>query len=373
MEHDSDTTAINSRSMRVRPESTRLDSGSRCYVSGTHPETMMLTEITLAGYGPIKEEITLRPTPLHALIGPNDSGKTSILEGINDAFKALREGKLQNAVRLRRLPNQSLDFRLRLSSELYFVEFNPDSDGRPRIGFSHPNMAERAVSSENVFGEFGRAEVFRPLINSLKKPSQLLPEDRHDSFLKSGGEGLPGLFDFIRDLNDDSMKIISNEISSVFPNIARIGLNPVSNTEKEIVAYLQDGSRVPASLLSDGVVLFMGFAVIKHLSNIKTILLEEPENGLHPARIRDVMKVLRATSEAGIQIILTTHSPLVLNEMKPEEVTVVTRDREKGTQVWPLAETPFFKARAEDMTLGEIWLGYCDGDQETDLVRGVEP
>jgi predicted ATP-dependent endonuclease of OLD family len=81
------------------------------------------------------------------------------------------------------------------------------------------------------------------------------------------------------------------------------------------------------------------------------------------------MAVLRAMSEGGTQVILTTHSPLVINEMQPNEVTIVTRTPEEGTRFTPLAETPDFEERSRVYAPGELWLSYADGVLEGELVR----
>lgn len=106
-------------------------------------------------------------------------------------------------------------------------------------------------------------------------------------------------------------------------------------------------------------------------SDLKLLLLEEPENGLHPCRIREVMHQLRKISERT-QIVLATHSPLVINELQPEEVTIVTRTPERGTICTPMTQTKNFRERAKVYALGELWLSYADGELEEELV-GEDP
>lgn len=81
------------------------------------------------------------------------------------------------------------------------------------------------------------------------------------------------------------------------------------------------------------------------------------------------MDVLRKLTEGdGPQVILTTHSPLVVNELGPGEVSVVRRPSlEGGTVVTPIAETANFAKRSEVYSLGELWLSYADGEVEKSL------
>ena len=106
-----------------------------------------------------------------------------------------------------------------------------------------------------------------------------------------------------------------------------------------------------------------------HLEPTALLLIEEPENGLHPARIAEVMRVLRAISERT-QVILATHSPLVINELLPDEVTIVTRDKDRGTKATRMKDTPGFEDRAKVYALGELWLSYANGEDEAPLLEG---
>lgn len=69
---------------------------------------------------------------------------------------------------------------------------------------------------------------------------------------------------------------------------------------------------------------------------------------------------------------MATHSPLVVNELRPEEVSVVTRDPEQGTKVTRIDATPNFAARSSVYALGELWLSYCDGDFEAPLLGSTD-
>ena len=133
---------------------------------------------------------------------------------------------------------------------------------------------------------------------------------------------------------------------------------------------LTDRTRVRAAHISTGLLYYLAFAALPEaFGAVSTILLEEPENGLHPARIKQVMAVLRAfTENHQAQVVLTTHSPLVVNELRANEVSVVTRPSlEEGTQVRPIEESANFAKRSEVYSLGELWLSYADGELETAL------
>jgi hypothetical protein len=52
---------------------------------------------------------------------------------------------------------------------------------------------------------------------------------------------------------------------------------------------------------------------------------------------------------------------------------VVTRHPEQGTRVTRLRDTPKFEERSEIFSLGELWLAYANGDDESPLLTGSGP
>ena len=153
----------------------------------------------------------------------------------------------------------------------------------------------------------------------------------------------------------------------LFPTVKALRLENTTNATKMLGLTLHDGTIVGPAHMSEGMLYWLAFAIIEHLSPIELLLIEEPENGLHPSRIREVMRILRKISEKT-QVVLATHSPLVINELQPEEVTIVTRTPERGTICTPIAKTKDFAERAGIYALGELWLSFADGNLEEDLV-----
>lgn len=79
-----------------------------------------------------------------------------------------------------------------------------------------------------------------------------------------------------------------------------------------------------------------------------------------------------STGEVGPrprQVILTTHSPLLLNYTRPDEVRIVRRDPEEGTKVTPLTAVPDISKLLEEFGVGELW--YLLGEDA--LVAGKKP
>jgi predicted ATPase len=205
----------------------------------------------------------------------------------------------------------------------------------------------------------------------LRKESQLIPQGKRVSFFDERGIGLPGIYQAILGRGDDAFTNIRDAVRKLFPTVKLLRVTPRTENTLSLETELQYGTTVPPQFMSDGLLYYLAFAAIPFVTSVRVLVVEEPENGLHPARIRDVVGMLRKFAEdSGTQVLMATHSPLVINELQPEEVTVVTRDPQKGTQVTPIANTPNFERRAKTAALGELWLSYADGAQETPLLVG---
>ena len=177
------------------------------------------------------------------------------------------------------------------------------------------------------------------------------------ALLDDRGIGLAAIYDALINRNLDGFLSIRDEAKRLFPSLQGIGFRNVSDRAKQLQFDLDGGHRVPAHLMSEGLLCYLAFAALPHLAPTRLLLVEEPENGLHPARIVDVLRVLREVSKQT-QVILTTHSPIVVNELEPEEVRVVTRNAEEGTRATLMKDTPNFQSRSEVYDLGELWFRF---------------
>ena len=75
------------------------------------------------------------------------------------------------------------------------------------------------------------------------------------------------------------------------------------------------------------------------------VVIEEPENSIHPWGLRNLVEAFRIASEKK-QIMLTTHSPILIDHLSPEEVWVVQK---------PGTETKIDPLLSLDSSLKESW------------------
>jgi predicted ATPase len=207
--------------------------------------------------------------------------------------------------------------------------------------------------------------------DAMRQPTSLIQQGSALEY-SARGLGLAAVYDAFLSRRLQVFLEISRRFTELFPTARSIQLTNPSQTTKALGIELVDGRSVSGDRLSEGMLYWLAFAALPYLQPTPLILIEEPENGLHPSRIGDVMRVLREVSKTS-QIILATHHPLVINELQPDEVTIITRTPERGTIATPLSRTKNFEQRSKVYALGELWLNYADGEFESDLVAESKP
>ncbi len=136
------------------------------------------------------------------------------------------------------------------------------------------------------------------------------------------------------------------------------------------------GQTIRAQQASDGAILFLAFLALTYLPEPPGILLiEEPENGVYPTRLGQIIKLLKdmVTRTDGVrfpQIILTTHSPYVLSFFEPEEATFLSRPADSPdapVRARPLRDAPNIRKRlGSEFYLGELWYNLSEEELFSD-------
>lgn len=200
--------------------------------------------------------------------------------------------------------------------------------------------------------------------------------------LSSQGDNLAAVLDgLLSGPNRGAVNDMEEALRDAIPTLTGFSTPPAADKttgEKTIDFVLAGNDRrpvtIPCDLVSDGAMLLTAFLALAYSDTPEVLLIEEPENGLHPGRLKDVIDLLRrmTTGEIGNkprQIILTTHSPLLLNYARPEEVRIVQRTAEQGTKVTPMKKVHNIDELLKEFGIGELW--YLLG--EKGLVEGKQP
>jgi predicted ATPase len=209
------------------------------------------------------------------------------------------------------------------------------------------------------------------------------PDSKRRFRMESNGFGLALCLDEILSFDRDRFVQLENQFQQLFPHIGSIKLMqeeayqaPVDNPKKVTLLRKADGKGlyfqmkesgqlIPASQASDGTLLVLAYLAILHLPEPpRLLLIEEPENGIHPKRLQDILKILRdlVHEQSHTQVVLATHSPYVLDLFKPEEVTLCTKLETGEIKTTRLSDSPAVMQQLDVFTLGEVWTS--EGDRK---------
>ncbi len=112
---------------------------------------------------------------------------------------------------------------------------------------------------------------------------------------------------------------------------------------------------IPATRLSDGTLRFLCLLVVLcHPSPPPLICIEEPELGLHPDILPHVAQLLIDASKRT-QLIVTTHSDIIVDELTEMPEAVIVCEKENGSTRMQRLNAQSLKKWLEKYTLGELW------------------
>ncbi len=187
------------------------------------------------------------------------------------------------------------------------------------------------------------------------------------SRLDASGENLAAVLDVMQNSSDRSaFEAIQSALHSAIPTLRGIVLPPATSPSgAKALEYIlarngQAPVTIPGSLASGGALLLTAYLTVAYSQTPGILLIEEPENGLHPSRLEMVLGLLRKMSRGEVgnrkrQVVVTTHNPLLLNYANPEEVRVFVRHPNEGTRVIPMTNAPDIDRLLKEFALGELW------------------
>ncbi len=342
-----------------------------------------IKRLALKNYKSIAEcDVELRP--LTVVVGRNGSGKSNLVDSLHFVADALRDS-LEFAIRKRggikavihrrggthlrvaitfRLENGAVgDFTLELDRGLVFseklslatktnhtvaryhhagqrlkVEVAGEELAAPPVTF-HDRLALVALSGHPVFREAFEALASMRFYRLDPDAMRDVQDPDEGSVLRGDGSNLPSVWGRLEKINPAVRDRLTRYLEAMVPElkkIRRIRLGP-----KETLRFYQaTGGRessFQASSMSDGTLRALGALVASRQGNgsrnATIVAIEEPETALHPGAVAAIMDALHESSE-GTQIIITSHSPDVLDHVDMDsDALLVTESRDGATVV----------------------------------------
>lgn len=331
-------------------------------------------------------DVTLDLAGLTALVGPNGSGKSTLLYGLSYASQITR-GRLQalfsgprHARRLRSGGAQGA-MQIGISTDHVKVDLSatPEEEDTRfelslHVGAKTPEQWSSPGSPPSPplrdrpeLLSFWPSVLLRLRSDALARPSEIVEGEPR---LQFDGTGLPTLLSHLANADPARLRAIVEAVREIVPVVEetrqivrRWDLPRSDDHDREAPSFrnhlevkIKGSGWVPADLLSEGTLLLLGVLTVVHQSTPpKILLMDDVDRGLHPKAQRVLMRRLRELVErGGPQLVLTTHSPYILDELSPESVRVV-RFNEAGTRVRALIDHPEWQEWRTSMTSGEFW------------------
>ena len=183
-----------------------------------------------------------------------------------------------------------------------------------------------AVRSADVSGDIVRSMVRRQLVAAQRDPI-------YEQALEQLRQRQHTVLDALSTVLSAKMKELLPEVKSVTLDME----DRQSSVLGDVRIIVDDGTATDLELKGDGVQSLTALSVIQHYSTetarAKEFILavEEPESHLHPEAIHALRSVLLETSSRQ-QVVLTTHSPLFVNRIEIGSNIIVERNRARAAR-----------------------------------------
>lgn len=358
----------------------------------------MLQKVSIQNFKSLKD-VTLELQKVNLLIGPNNSGKSNFLKAL-ELWDVIDDEKIDEVTNwfkpsdiFQKDIKNKVIFRLILdkvntgkkeNQAILGIKYGESSSGMTKkIGLHITDFEfwQDALPNENINkwlldtdnNSYPISHYFIKYFENIKlyKPNPteiIVPQDlKSVKVLNSDCSNLIA-FLFTLSIDDEiAFQRIQTDFANCVLDFVRIKTPPI-NTEEggklSLKFFDKDGNDYWADEVSEGVLYFLALLCIVHQPNPpKLLLLEEPEKGIHPRRIHEVMKfIFQLAEDKDIQVIMTSHNEHVLEEFAliPEAVFIFDKDEQGATFVKNLQKDVIEPDTKKAIELGIEPIDYID-------------
>lgn len=354
-----------------------------------------LDYISIKGFRSIREIEKLELRPINILIGANGSGKSNFV-GAFFFLNSIRQGQLRGYVDKRGGANTILHFGSKVTPSIRIkLSFQDEVNGYD-ITLSSTDLDALYVQSEfSLFwNKTSYLEPYRKPLNSVngeagisqphtkgspkwvqscldgwriyhfhdtsdQSPIKKTADVNENRILRSDGSNLPAYLLFLKECHTDSYRLIRNTIQLVTPFFDDFRLEPSRLNEAKIrlewIHKTSPDQYFDVAALSDGTLRFICLATLllqPASQRPSTILLDEPELGLHPYAIAKLASMIKSAA-TETQVIMSTQSSLLLDHFEPEDILVA--ELEDGATTLRRLHSNDLTDWLESYSLGQLW------------------
>jgi predicted ATPase len=358
---------------------------------------MMLESLHIQNFKAVRDSGVVKLGPLTAFIGNNGAGKSSLIEALETYQAIVGRGMdeamqrflgFEHAQNKRAKPDAPMhfDFRVRgpfgktrlqmaagsdtARNTYAILDEKIDCKGHPiRMGgLEQMNLARRWQEGFSMLGG-GNLDLMShaSLIDSWQflslTPDRMgypLPQKRAGGRLRLSRDG-SNIAEFLlelRELDRNAMEGIIETMAFVLPYARDIQPSVTSELERKAWLQLTESDfKVPGWMLSTGTLRVLALlALLRHPSPPPLIVVEEIENGLDPRSIHLIVEEIRNAVLDGVtQVILTTHSPYLLDLLTLEHLVLVERDGKGHPRFLRPADNENLQRWANDFAPGKLY------------------
>ncbi|SEQ21470.1 Predicted ATPase [Ectothiorhodospira magna] len=361
---------------------------------------MQIRQLSIKGFKSLSSLIMEDVSPLIVMAGPNGAGKSNLIDALvflgavvkRGAKQAIREfggfsqihcfkhytvnrTTIEFALKMR-LQARDYDYRLTLNN----IDHTPqlvehlkvdgevmierssggsahvrlDSSGELRALDNYaPDMTALMLLSQlPVYDYLTNIRVFRIDPAAAKEPDT---SDTDATELHSHGRNVATMLSVL-EKDEHFRQQVLEWIGLIVPGMERVATEHQRRDGSTVITFKEEGTKTlfPARLVSDGTMyaLCILTAVLSRSRELGMTLIEEPERGLHPQAIGELIQLMRENAEAEHPIFLTTHSESVVRNTQPQELWLVAKEQGK-TQLRPVREAADL---LDSIPLDKAWL-----------------
>lgn len=254
----------------------------------------------------------------------------------------------------------------------------PDEQDR-RIDIRLRSTDVLAVSTLGQFAEHPRVAALREFItdwyvsylsvNEARNQPEAGPQER----LSRTGDNLANVVQYLKEQHPERLEAIFATLRQRVPQLESVVAEAMP--DGRLLLQIKDApfdAPVQSRFASDGTLKMLAYLTLLYDPDPPQFIgIEEPENFLHPRLLYELAEECRTASQRT-QLLITTHSPFLLNAIRPKEVWMLYRDQHGYTQAQRASDNQELTSMIEHgAVLGDLWMeGYFEvGDPLTDAGR----
>jgi predicted ATPase len=158
------------------------------------------------------------------------------------------------------------------------------------------------------------------------------------------GADLAAFYNTLRARNPRQFEALNRALPLLLPEVQDLGIERTAEGMLRLFTR-EGGVSYSARVISEGTLRVLGLLATTYpLASTTVIGSEEPENGVHPRRLRLIVELLQNTAASGKQVLVNTHSPKLPEYLEPTSVVICRKA--KGATIFTLLKDlgPEFRA-----------------------------